>query len=208
MKQTLTPIDKVVDKLKHGKVGILPTDTLYGIVGSALSKDAVRRIYSLRRRNNKKPMIILIGSVSDLETFGIELTPHIKKVLKEIWLGKVSIIMPIARHRKFLTKFSYLHRGTKTLAFRLPGKTSFGLDGLLRKTGPLVAPSANFEGEPPAKTIRAARRYFGDKADFYFDVGRLDSKPSTIIEIKDGYITILRKGAVKPSMLKFIHGSR
>ncbi len=46
--------------LRRGGVGVMPTDTIYGIVGSALRPSTVRRIYRLRRRNLRKPMIILI----------------------------------------------------------------------------------------------------------------------------------------------------
>ncbi len=63
MKQLLTPEPDIIEILRQGGVGILPTDTLYGVVGAALSRDAVERIFALRRRNFKKPMIILVGAV-------------------------------------------------------------------------------------------------------------------------------------------------
>jgi len=87
-----------------------------------------------------------------------------------------------------------LHRGTGTLAFRMP-KLKW-LRELLEKTGPLVAPSANFEGEQPAKTIREAEKYFGKNIDFYVDVGRRDSKPSTLLRIEKEKTVILRAGGV------------
>jgi L-threonylcarbamoyladenylate synthase len=68
---------------------------------------------------------------------------------------------------------------------------------LLQRTGPLIAPSANFEGEPPASTIRAAKKYFGKKVDFYADAGRLVSRPSTLIKMEKGWLIVLREGAVK-----------
>ncbi len=189
--QTLTA------QLKKGGIGVMPTDTIYGLVGSALRPATVRRIYRLRRRNLRKPMIILIGSVDDLARFGVLVTPQIKKILNRVWAGKVSVILPISRRRisptsdeKFLITFSYLHRGTGTLAFRLP--RPLWLRSLLRETGPLVAPSANFEGEPPAKTVGEARKYFGGKIDFYRDGGRIDSRPSKLIKIERGRVIILR----------------
>lgn len=190
-----TPLNhgEAVAALRRGGVGIVPTDTLYGIVGSALSRNAVRRIYRLRKRNPKKPMVILIGDVRDLKKFGVHLSPYMKKLLKQVWPGKVSVILPIAK-KSALRKFRYLHRGTGTLAFRLPEPE--WLRKLLRRTGPLVAPSANLEGRPPAKTIRAAKKYFGDGADFFVNAGQLDSKPSTLIKIKNGNVVVLRKGAV------------
>lgn len=202
MRQPLTQAGKlgeIIEVLKRDGVGVLPTDTLYGIVGSALSRRTVARIYRLRRRNPKKPMIILIGSIGDLAPFGVRPSPKIKKLLNRWWPGKVSVALPISRsagaRENFLTKFSYLHRGTGTLAFRLPA--SAWLRKLLHETGPLVAPSANFEGEPPAKTIRAARKYFGDGVDFYLDVGKLDHAPSTLVAIENNKVLVLRKGAAR-----------
>ena len=50
----------------------MPTDTIYGVVGQALNKKTVERIYTARKRMPSKPMIILISSVNDLRLFGIE----------------------------------------------------------------------------------------------------------------------------------------
>jgi L-threonylcarbamoyladenylate synthase len=174
----------------------MPTDTLYGIVGSALKKDAVKRIYALRKRKPGKPMIILIGDVNDVKEFGIVLDGKTKKMLAKLWPGKVSVVLPLARTRAAtIKKFRYLHRGTNTLAFRLPKPPHLRM--FLRKTGPLVAPSANPEGKPPALTIRAAQKHFGSESSFYLDVGRLVSKPSTLVAIEGKKLIVLRKGAVR-----------
>jgi L-threonylcarbamoyladenylate synthase len=178
---------KVVHILKSGGVGILQTDTIYGIVGSAFSKIAVERIYKLRKRNPKKPFIILIGSLDDIAFFGIALDRKMKNKLEKIWPGPISVILKCS-----YKKFAYLHRGMKRLAFRLPKKRN--LRTLLKKTGPLVAPSANWEGYPPAVTVREARKYFSDEVDFYIDEGPRESLPSTLLEIKNGKIVILREG--------------
>lgn len=181
---------QIVKVIKDGGVGILPTDTIYGIVGLALSRNAVLRIYKLRKRNLKKPMIVLIGSLRDLDLFKVKMDRRTRKVLAKLWPGKVSVILPCS-HKEFF----YLHRGTKTLAFRLP-KPQW-LKNLLKKTGPLVAPSANIESLRPAKTVKEARKCFGDRADFYLSKGKLTSKSSTLIAVKEGKIAVLRKGAAK-----------
>jgi L-threonylcarbamoyladenylate synthase len=190
--------DDLVEILNSGGAGVLPTDTLYGIVGFALMPETVRRIYRLRKRNSKKPMIVLVASVDDLKKFGITVDARTRKILSEVWPGKVSIVLPIASGKKStLKKFRYLHRGTGALAFRVP--KSAWLRDLLQETGPLVAPSANFEGEPPALTIPAAKKYFGKSVDFYADAGKLVSKPSTLIKIEKGRVIVLREGAVRIS---------
>lgn len=184
-----TGVKLSIEILRNGGVGVMPTDTIYGLVGSALLPATVKYIYTLRRRNPKKPMIILIGSIKDLDLFKIKLTAKQKTILNKLWPGKVSVILLCPNK-----KFSYLHRGKKSLAFRLP--KSKWLRQILLETGPLVAPSANWEGNKPAATIKEAKKYFGDKAHFYFDKGKLNSLPSTIISFKKNGILVLREGAV------------
>lgn len=183
----------------------MPTDTIYGLVGSALKKKVVERIYKVKRRNPKKPIIILIGTLVDLEQFGIRPDVETNKILQKLWLcppklyakvGPVSVILQCRGK-----KFGYLHRNTKTLAFRVPNKKP--LRALLQKTGPLVAPSANWQGYPPAKTIKEAKKYFGEnvypepsrRIDFYIDGGKLYGKPSTLIAIHRGKVVVLRQGS-------------
>ena len=176
--------------LKKGGVGVLATDTLYGIVGSALQKEVVTRIYALRKRDLNKPMIILISDINDVLKFDVLLSAADKKILNKLWPNKISVILDCAS-----SKFEYLHRGTKTLAFRLPADKNLRV--LLKETGPLVAPSANTQGEPPAKTITEAKDYFGNNVDFYLDSGVVDSEPSTVVSIENGKLKIIRAGAVK-----------
>ncbi len=183
-------MDDIVSILKHDGVGVIPTDTLYGIVGSAFSEWAVERIYGIKGRDEGKPFIILISSFSDLKKFGIELNASQKKFLKAVWPGPVSVILPCTQK-----SFSYLHREQKSLAFRMP-KNAF-LEKLLKKTGPLVAPSANPQSKKPAETIQDAQKYFGDKLDFYSGSGAKKGSPSTIVSFQDGTLKILREGAKK-----------
>ncbi len=178
-------MEKAIKILKECGIGVLGTDTLYGLVGSALSPKAVERIYRIKERDTNKPLIILISSWDDLELFKVKFE---KKLLAKYWPGKVSIILPCDQE-----EFFYLHRGKKSLAFRFPKKES--LIALLKKTGPLVAPSANPEGSKPAETIEQAKEYFNDSIDFYLDEGELTSLPSTLIAFNKGKAVIKRKGA-------------
>jgi len=178
------------NSLRRGNIGIIPTDTIYGLAGQALKRQTVERIYKVRKRSPDKPLIILISSIDDLKLFGIRPDHKTLQILDKYWPGQVSIILPCA-----YKKFTYLHRGTNSLAFRFPAKT--GLLEILDQTGPLVAPSANPEGSEPAENIAAAREYFGDRIDFYYGSGRLQSPPSTLIRIEKGKVEVLREGAVK-----------
>jgi L-threonylcarbamoyladenylate synthase len=180
--------NKVVGVVNSGGVAVIPTDTIYGIIGSALSPETVEKIYHLRKRNRAKPMIILIGDIGQLSFFGIKLDSEIKRRLRQLWPGKVSVVFP-CRFKKLF----YLHRGKNTLAFRMPQPRQ--LRSFLLRTGPLVAPSANIEGMKPAETIKEAKEYFGDKVDFYVDQGKKTGEASSIVSISAGKITVLRKGA-------------
>lgn len=183
-------IEKVIQILKLGKIAVIPTDTIYGIVGSALNPETVERIYALRKRSLDKPMIILISSISDLEKFNINLNDFQKNFLKKHWPNPLSVVLPCEGDR-----FKYLHRGTNSLAFRMPDNEQ--LLKLLKESGPLVAPSANFEGEKPAENILEAKNYFANYVDLYIDGGIIHSKASTLIELKGDSVKILRQGIFK-----------
>ena len=174
--------------LRRGGVGVVPTDTLYGVLGCALSQRTVECLYRIKGRSPKKPFIILLSSIRELGRFGIYPSASERRVLDCLWPGKVSVIVRCKDAR-----FRYLHRGTRTLALRVPKKKT--LIALLKRTGPLVAPSANKEGKRPARTIREARNYFGESVDFYLPGGKLVGKPSTLIMMRNGTIRMLRRGA-------------
>ncbi|MDO8430475.1 MAG: L-threonylcarbamoyladenylate synthase [Candidatus Taylorbacteria bacterium] len=179
--------ENLVKVLRGNGVVVMPTDTLYGIVGGALIEKTVERIYKARERNPEKPCIILIGKISELEKFSISLSEKQKETLQTFQPVPVSMVLDCEE-----ASLSYLHRGTKTLAFRLPNSQE--LRDLLMKTGPLVAPSANIEGSTPSKNISEARGYFGDLVDLYIDGGEIEGKASKVIRLhEDGSIAVLRE---------------
>ncbi len=167
---------EVIKILKNNGVGVMPTDTLYGLVGSAFSRVAVKRIYKIKKRDKNKKLIVLISSINDLKKFNI--LPSKKQIifLKKVWPGKVSVIL-------------------SNTAFRLPANKK--LIEILKKTGPLVAPSANPEGLKPAEDISEAKKYFGGKVDFYLTGKKSKREPSALVKVdKYGEVKILR-GIIK-----------
>jgi L-threonylcarbamoyladenylate synthase len=172
--------------LKEGAIGVIPTDTIYGICTSAFNKKSVEKVYKLRKRNPNKPCIILISSFDDLKKFNVKLKFWQRKILQKLWPGKISAILSCRD-----AKFSYLHRGTNSLSFRLP-KDKLILN-ILKISGSIIAPSANWEGYEPARNVKSAQRYFVNKV-FYLDRGNLISKPSTLIDLREKKIKILREG--------------
>jgi L-threonylcarbamoyladenylate synthase len=185
--------NNVITVVKNGGVVVVPTDTLYGILARADCKRAVESIYKLKGRDENKPFIVLITDYTDLKQFGIAITLAQQKILETLWPGKVSVILPCANK-----KYEYLHRGAESLAFRMIGPRNRNLYHLIRTAGPLVAPSANPQGQPPAKTKREARRYFGDAVDAYICGGTRMAEPSTLVRFigATNSLEILRKGGV------------
>jgi L-threonylcarbamoyladenylate synthase len=171
-----------------GTVGVIPTDTVYGLVARAADQAAVNRLYKLKDRENK-PGTLVAANIGQLEELGLK--HRYLKAVEEFWPGAVSVIIPVSD-----PGLSYLHQGKMSLAVRIPKDTR--LQELLKETGPLLTSSANAPGKPTANTIEQAQQYFGDKVDFYENGGDLsDRKPSTVIRILDDAIEVLRQGAVK-----------
>lgn len=178
----------IIKLLKSGKVVVMPTDTIYGIVGSALNPQTVEKIYDLRKRAKDKPFIVLVSHLNDTNHFNVKLTDKQKEFLQKHWPNPLSVILPVTGD-----KFKYLHKGTNSLAFRMPKNGQ--LIRILKQTGPLIAPSANLEGEKPAENIDEARNYFGSKVDYYLDGGQITSLSSTLVKFEKNSIKVLRQGS-------------
>lgn len=174
-------------RIREGQIGVLPTDTLYGLVASALDSRAVERVYAAKARDARKPCIVLLSSVDDLSLFGIELTEAMLPVVMSHWPGPVSIVLACGTDVP-----EYLHRGTQSLAFRVPNDP--WLIDFLRVAGPIIAPSANPEGRLPATMVDEARAYFADVVDFYITRGVRNGSPSKLIALNAlGEVTLLRE---------------
>lgn len=186
----------LIKVLQKGGVVVMPTDTIYGIVGKALDQNTVSRIYNIRKRNPEKPCIILISDIADLSKFSINLNTEQKNTVMGYWPtfvetkedkpSSVSIVLDCND-----PSLEYLHRGTNTLAFRMPIDEDLRL--FLTLTGPIIAPSANIEGMPVSKNINEAKDYFGDNVDLYVDGGEMVRDPSRVIRLyPDGSVSVLR----------------
>ena len=180
--QSFTP--EVVELLKNGAIGVIPTDTVYGLVTLLNNAGSIERIYQLKDRDvNKRIGTILINDPVQIE----HLTDPSTLLRAQVyWPGPVSVVLPVPEN------LHYAHRGHDTLAFRLPHHPS--LQNLLAAVGPLASTSANFAGYSPAATIEEAMGYFREAVDFYVNGGDLSSnEPSKIIQFNPiGEVEIIR----------------
>lgn len=175
------------DALREGQVGVMPTDTVMGLVAPAHNKEAVNRLFRIKKRE-QKPGTILSDSVDDLVQLGLR--KRYLQAVAQYWPNPISVVIPCAS-----TDLAYLHQGKQSLAVRIPSDTA--LRAVLQQTGPLVTTSANLPGQPPAKTTTEAQRYFGKEVDFYVQQEvPIEREASTVIQVLDDTIEVLRQGAV------------
>jgi len=176
MQLTTKDIDQIASLLLEGKVGVLPTDTIYGLHCVANDPVLIKKIYDLKKLSDNTPLITLISDEKELEQFGVEIGEFEKELMKKYWPGPNTLI--------FDTK------GGDTRSFRLP-KNDFLL-AVLKKSGSLISTSANINKMPFSKNVNQAVVYFGDKVDFYVDGGEEDNPPSSIYKISKGELTKIR----------------
>ena len=175
---------QLIELLARGEVCVIPTDTVYGIVGKLSMPSAVARIYKLKQRDITKPVgTILAASLAQVAALT---TPSALALAAEFWPGPTSIIVPATE------AYDYAHKGQMSLAVRIPA--DIALRALLVQTGPLATSSANLQGRPLATTISMAQDYFGDAVALHIDGGDLaDRAPSRIIRIdSDNQLTTVR----------------
>lgn len=173
---------EVARLLRAGGIGVIRTDTLYGVVAAASNEAAVRRVYELKGRDGDKSPIVLISSTEQLYD-----TPDAptQTYLNATWPGPVSVIIPSVNAP------GWIARGNQSVAYRMPDNQP--LRDLLALAGPLIAPSANPQGAAPAMSVDEAEQYFGTEVDFYVDGGVVQNpEPSMLMRIGGGEVTRLR----------------
>jgi L-threonylcarbamoyladenylate synthase len=179
--------DDAIKCLLKGGVGILPTDTVYGLVARALDPAAVTRLYALKQRE-RKPGTLIAADISQLRQLGVLEVP-LQHILR-YWPGPLSAVLPIDQ------QFSYLHQGLGDIAMRIVADED--VKAILLHTGPLLTSSANSPGAPGSVNLEEAWNYFQTNVDFYVDGGdRASQPPSTIVKpTTDGTLQLIRQGSV------------
>lgn len=176
----------VIEALRADKLVVAPTDTIYGLLTRADSPRAVDELYRVRQRDRTKSCIILLSSADNIP----KLTAEQRRIYQQLYCERPTTI--VARVSPDI--MPHLVRTDATLAFRVvPSGTA--LSELIQCVGPLLAPSANLAGQPPATTINEAIAYFGDQVAVYVDSGEVTGvMPSRIIKFTDdGQLVALRQ---------------
>ncbi len=189
---TLSSLDdpELIRLLAAGRVGVIPTDTIYGIVASAYDSDAVHRLYVLKNREGQgKTGTIIAADAQQLVDLGVP-PEHVARAT-HLWPNPISVEMPLDE------SLAYIHKGSGHNAFRVVADPE--VRKLLKQTGPLLTSSANLAEMPSATTLAEAQGYFGDTVAFYVDGGdRGNRPPSTVVVLSsEGKLDVARPGAIQ-----------
>ena len=186
-------IEKATQIINQGGIAIFPTDTVYGIGCNPYNIDSVRKIYEIKSRDISMSLPVLVYSkeIAKRITFFDEFT---EKIIERFWPGPLTIILKLtdANLKKSLNL-------TDKIAIRVPNhKCTLEL---LKKCNFLVGTSANISGHSsftdPDECIKNIQNY-----DVFIDGGTISSKgESTIIEIENETIKILREGSLSQEEL-------
>jgi len=182
-------VEEIASGLRNGKIIVFPTDTVYGIGTSALLPEAAKKLFSLKGRDSRKPLPILIDSAKVAGNW-VRLSPSAEKLAGRHWPGPLTLVLPpTAQGRRLLSP------GAETLALRVPDHPVTRL--LLFASGiPWAATSANRSGEPPASDGEQAAEAFLDKADYIVDAGPAGGVASTVVDASGPGLRVLREGAL------------
>ena len=188
-KQNFNKIVKAaVKSIKSGQVIICPTDTVYIPAADASNKEAVRKVFLLKRRSPEKPIPIFVKDIKTAKKIA-KINKKQEKFLQLVWPGKVTVIL-----KRKKAKIKLYGVSKETIALRIP---NFKLVNLLLKelNKPLVGTSANISGKPAPGTLKHVLQQIGKnkhQLDLIVDAGKLAGKPSTVIDLTVSPPRILR----------------
>jgi L-threonylcarbamoyladenylate synthase len=187
----------ISDILKADGVMAYPTETFYGLGAIAFSKKAVRKIYQLKRREQAKPLSVVVSDIEMAENIAAALPPLFRTLAREFWPGPLTLVV----EAKPVFPKQMMGPG-QSLAMRVPG--AHWLRDLVRYVGvPITATSANISGEREIATAEEIIKLFNRKLDLIVDGGpTAGGLPSTIVDLVSREPRILRVGAVPLSLLQ------
>ena len=183
--------------LCSGGVIVVPTDTVYGIIGDATRPEVIKKIFAMKGRVAEKALPIFVKSVADARKYAY-ISDAKAVFLEKAWPGPVTVVF---RHKEKLPKV--LTGGKDTIGMRTPHHL-FILELLSRLDFPLAETSANISGMLAARSAKNVEIYFGKakiRPDLVIDGGEATGKPSVVIDFTGKEPVILRTGLVSKNEL-------
>ena len=188
--------NEAVGLLVSGGVVALPTDTVYGVAASLRFPEAVDALFALKHRPRTVALPVLVSSVQQVETLGVEWGERARTLSDIFWPGALTIVVEVPQH------IAELVGGTNsTVGFRCPDDAI--LLGVLERCGPLALTSANGHGDAPCESAIQVRQTFDgvDALDGVLDGGERSGRVSTVVDLSGASLRIVRDGAITQAAL-------
>ena len=184
---------RVSDILLAGGVIAYPTDTVWGLGADPNNEIAVKKIYELKKRDGKKPLILMASSFEYLKPYISELSDEEERMFNKYSPGALTLIT-----KKSDKTPDYITSGLDTVGIRIPKHPVFAEIADLAPNKVLATTSANLSSQPSALKKDDVISYFGDNLNFVTnDFGYYaENLESTIIRYDNGW-HVLRQGVVK-----------
>jgi len=182
-------VQKATAALLKGKVLVVPTDTVYGLLADATNKKAVSKVFLIKGREQGKPLPIFVKNIAMAKKLA-RVSPSQEKYMKKVWPGKATLVL---ESRGVLPK----ETGTKEyIGLRIP-KYKLVQHILQKVKKPLTGTSANLTGKLPFTDSRKVALQFKNRKrapDILLDAGNLPhSRPSKVLDITKEKPKVLRK---------------
>lgn len=174
--------DDLCKRLQDGQVGIVPTETVYGLVCLAGNEDARKRICELKARDGHRPMQFLIDNIDHCSWLDVEVSPHLRLLADAFWPGPLTVVIT--------------NKGGEFVGIRVP-RNDFICNMISQLGSALTATSANVSGEDPEDHLRRGFDGLNGEPDFALLSGRGKGIASTVLRLhSDGTYEILREGSI------------
>ena len=191
MNKTGSNINYAAQCLREGKLVAFPTETVYGLGANALDPIAVARIFAAKKRPSFDPLIVHIASLDEIpRLLANPIDERVVKLAQAFWPGPLTIV-----HKKSDLIPDIVTSGGSTVGIRMPSHP-LALE-LIETAGiPVAAPSANTFGQLSPTTAAHVAKQLQD-VDYILDGGATQiGIESTVISLQDGFVEILRPGAI------------
>jgi L-threonylcarbamoyladenylate synthase len=177
-----------------GGIAVFPADTVYGLACEPDSKEAVQRLYLLKRRAPDKPAAVMFFARELALAALPELGPRTVTALEALLPGAVTVLLPNPARR-----WPLACGPDGVLGLRVPAWPP-ALAALADVRWPVLQTSANVAGGPDARRLADVPALLCARSDLVLDGGELPGTPSTVVDLTayelDAHWTIVREGAV------------
>jgi len=182
-------LSKAITALRNGQIIVYPTDTLYGLGADIFNDDAVKKIFKIKKREKNNPLSVAVANINELEKIAV-VDDKTRYLIRTFLPGKLTIVL-----KKKVNVSNLVTGGLDKVAIRIPNN-EIALD-LLSKFGPLTATSANIHGKKsPVNINNISIQFKASDIAVYIDNGKLDGRPSTIVDMTEKPFKIIRKGTI------------